>query len=139
MLRFHNIGRPMFLPVGIPDKKIGVYAITSINSDLFSLNFKNYSSTVIFFFISSISSLYLSIGLNFKQIRRIIPVSAGAPKRRKFNAISVLSGCCPIAPAMYPDAARTARIPEFVTVPPHFCANPLIEEITPFAENPSFN
>ena len=72
-------------------------------------------------------------------VQGFIPVSAGAPKRRKFNAISVLSGCCPIAPAMYPDAARTARIPEFVTVPPHFCANPLIEEITPFAENPSFN
>ena len=93
-----------------------------------------YSSAFIFAFISSICFAYFAIGFFATQIIKTIPVNVGAPNFKKFNANIALSGCCPIAPATYPEAASTARIPELTTVLPHFCANPLIEAITAFAD-----
>ena len=79
------------------------------------------------------------IGLLTTQIIKIIPVNDGAPNFKKFNANIADSGCCPIAPAIYPEIESTASIPELTIVLPHFCANPLIEEITPLEDFPSFS
>ena len=49
------------------------------------------------------------------------------------------SGWLPTAFATYPAIPNANKIPAFVTVLPHFCEKPLIEEITPFAEAPSLN
>ena len=44
-----------------------------------------------------------------------------------------------VSEAYNPEIESTASIPELTIVLPHFCANPLMEEITPLEDLPSFN